>query len=419
MRILLISQYYYPESFRINDVGEELVKKGHHVEALVGIPNYPTGIYFDGYGVFKKRVEIINGVIVHRVFQIPRGKKSSKILLSLNYLSYALNACLWVLFYYSLKKKYDATFVFQVSPVTQAIPAVLLKKLRGTPLFLWVQDVWPDSVLTTLNENNEKRNNFITNILTKLTEHVYRNSYKILYSSSGMKTLINRNNDYSGKEIYLPNWCDDMLKMPLEGNLHFPGDFKIMMAGNLGQGLGVDVVVGLIKSLSDIESLHFIIVGGGSIENYLKSRFKELGLNNVTMTGRLPFSQMPYLYEQADAMLLTLKPTEVLSLKSTVPSRLQSYMSAGKPILGMIDGCAKEVIEAADCGYCVNAGDVNAMSQYIKNYLMSHQSEFKEKGKNSRKYFERYYLKSGCIANLEYYLRDDYTKPLPFNIPSV
>lgn len=419
MRILIVSQYYSPESFRINDVGEELVKRGHQVDAIIGIPNYPGGKFFEGYGLFKKRKEVINGVNVFRVFQIPRGQKASKLLLSLNYLSYVVSACFWILFHYSFKRKYDASFVFQISPVTQAIPAILLKKLRGTPMFLWVQDVWPDSVLTTLNKKNTKVYKSIESSLSKVTEYVYKQSYKILYSSAGMKDLINRKRDYSEREIYSPNWCDDMLKMPTSGLDNLPGGFIIMMAGNLGQSLGVDVVIALVKSLANVPNLHFVIVGGGSLEGYLREKFAENKLTNVTMIGRLPFEMMPSLYQKADAMLLTLKPSDIQSLNVTVPSRLQSYMSAGKPVLGIINGSARDVIEAADCGYCVAAGDVDAMSKYIREYVMTHQNDFKEKGNNARIYYEKYYKKDGCIDNLEYYLRNDYSNPLPYNVPEV
>jgi glycosyltransferase involved in cell wall biosynthesis len=234
-----------------------------------------------------------------------------------------------------------------------------------------------------------------------------------------MKALINRYFDYSFKEIYAPNWCDDMKEMPKTGSIQLPEGIKIMMAGNLGQGLGVDVVISLIESLSDLKNLHFVLVGGGSLEGYMREKLKSLGLYNVTMTGQLPFSEMPALYNQADAMLLTLKPTDVPSLRSTVPSRLQSYMSAGKPILGMVDGSARDVIEAADCGFCVAAGDVKGMSHFIRDYLMLHLDDFKKKGDNSRMYYEKFYQKDGCINNLEYYLIDDYSRPLPYNVPKV
>lgn len=416
MRILIITQYYYPENFRSSDIGEELAKRGHHVDALVGIPNYPEGKYYQGYGFFKKRHELINGVNVYRCFQIPRGKEGSHLRLSLNYLSYVISACLWILFKFSFKKKYDAIVVFEVSPITQVIPAVLLSKLTKTPVYTWVLDIWPDSVLSTFEGREPK---LLFQVLTVITEFAYRHSYKIMVSSKGMEKLVCRNADYHSKLIYFPNWCDDILSMPIENSIALPDGYIIMMAGNLATSIGISSVVDLVQKLSDVPNLHFVFVGGGTKAEYMSNEFKKRNLNNVLMTGRLPFSAMPALYKRADAMLITYMETDVPHYKATVPLRLQSYMSAAKPILGMIDGCASEIIKYSGCGYCVDAGDVESLAQYIKDNILANPSEFSKKGEKSRHYFEEYYQKSGCIDNLEYYLKKEGSDEPPYNVPIV
>ena len=415
-RVLIITQYYYPESFKSTDIGEELAKRGYRVDALVGIPNYPEGSYYKGYGVFKKRSEVVNGVHIYRCFQTPRGKKASPIGLSLNFLSFVFSSVLWVLFFFVWKKKYDVIITHEPSPITQIIPAIILGKIRNTPVYSWILDIWPDSMVSSIGE---KRARFIKPILTSVTEWVYRNSKLILVSSKGMMELVNRNHDYSDRLVYFPNWCDDILSLPIEDCEKLPDGYKIMMAGNLNDGIGVDSLVSLMDRLKDLKDLWFVFVGGGTREQYLRDAFKEKGINNVVMTGRLPFKKMPALYRQADAMLITLKETKLPHLRATVPLRIQSYMSAGKPILGMADGSSMNVINASGCGFCASAGDVENLATYIKDVVMSNREEFDAKGENARNFYEKYYQMNSCISNLEHYISTSDFKNPPYPVPEV
>lgn len=416
MRILILTQYYYPETFKSTEIGEELVRRGHHVEVLAGIPNYPDGVYYKGYSFFKKRRETVNGVRIYRSFQTPRGKKSSSIGLSLNFLSFVISATLWVLFFFAWRKKYDVIITHEPSPITQIIPAIILGKLRRTPVYSWILDIWPDSMVSSIGE---KRARYIKPILTCVTEWVYKNSKLILVSSKGMMKLVNRNHDYSGKLVYFPNWCDDILALPKKESDLLPAGFKIMMAGNLNDGIGIDAVVNLIDSLRDIKNLYFVLVGGGTREEMLREAFKEKGMQNVIMTGRKPFFEMPSLYAQADAMFLSLKKTDLPHLRATVPLRLQSYMSAGKPILGMVDGSANDVINAADCGFSAPSGDFQTLSDYIRNNVMKDSDAFKAKGFQSRQFFEKYYQKEYCLSNLEHYITTREFDNPPYPVPEV
>lgn len=416
MRILILTQYFYPETFKSTEIGEELVRREHQVDVLAGIPNYPDGVYYKGYGLFKKRKEIVNGVRIYRCFQTPRGKKSSSIGLSLNFISFVISATLWVLFFFAWRKKYDAIITHEPSPITQIIPAIILGKIRNTPVYSWILDIWPDSMVSSIGE---KRARFIKPILTSVTEWVYRNSKLILVSSKGMMELVNRNHDYSDKLVYFPNWCDDILSLPIEDSVELPEGFKIMMAGNLNDGIGVDALVSLTDRLKDLQNLWFVFVGGGTREQYLRDAFKEKGINNVVMTGRLPFKKMPALYRQADAMLITLKETKLPHLRATVPLRIQSYMSAGKPILGMADGSSMNVINASGCGFCASAGDVENLASYIKDVVMSNMEEFDAKGENARNFYEKYYQMNSCISNLEHYISTSDFKNPPYPVPEV
>lgn len=383
-RVLIVDQYFYPESFRINELGYELVKRGYHVDALVGIPNYPGGKYYKGYGLFSKRLETYEGVNIYRCFQIPRGN-SSNLMMSLNYLSYLICASFWILFFFSFKKKYDVVIGFQMSPITQVIPGILLKKIRGSKMLTWVQDIWPDSIT---DNTSEKQNKVLLPILNTVTEFVYKNSDLLLVSSQRMDSLVCRLRNYSSKIEYVPNWCDDFSSSNEKLNIDLPKGFNIMMAGNLGEGIGPDDVINLINELSDLNDINFLFAGAGSREDYLKEKIKALGLSNVYFLGRFQYQKMGAVYELADALLLTLKQTNQLHLDVTVPSRLQAYMSSGKPVYAMIGSGAREVIESSDCGFVVDAGDYKSLASIIRETYMD-QDLLKRKGFNARKIFEQ------------------------------
>lgn len=385
-RVLILTQYYYPESFRINDLGPCLIEKGYKVDALVGIPNYPEGRYFKGYGLFKKRHEIVDGVNVYRVFQTPRGRKASGIGLAFNYLSFAFNATLWVLFFFAFKKKYDAIITYEPSPITQIVPAIILGKIRKTKVLSWIQDIFPDSI--TDNENGSA-NKYAIKFFDVVTDWVYEHSDKLLVSSKGMSELICRKKDFSDKIEYMPNWCSDFLHTEKkEKNLpELPKGKIIMMAGNLGAGIGPEEICKCVKNLSDLKDLYFVFVGNGSKKDYMEQWFKDNSVENAVCVGRYPVEMMPAFFAKADAMFVSLLKTNYKHLDVTVPARVQSYLSAGKPIYAMIGSGASEIINSGECGYAVAPGDYEALSKVIRE-TYSNEELLDKLGKNSRKKYE-------------------------------
>ena len=202
--MLLVTQYFYPEVFKGNDIAFELIKRGHKVDVLCGIPNYPDGAYTIGYGIFKKRREVINGVNVYRAFQFPRGK-SNKFMMILNYFSFPFCACFYILFFFAWRK-YDVVFVQQLTPIFQALPAVLIKKLKNIPLYMWVLDIWPDALKSAAGIKNE----ILIGTVDKTVKYVYDNCEKILISSRRFEPLIVSKGEYKDKIVYFPNWSDDI-----------------------------------------------------------------------------------------------------------------------------------------------------------------------------------------------------------------
>lgn len=403
-RILVVTQYIYPENFKSNELVFEMAKRGYHVDVLTGIPNYPEGVYFKGYGLFKKRIENKDGVTFYRCLQTPRGRKASGFGLALNYLSFVFFATLWVLFFFIWKKKYDVIITHEPSPITQLIPAILLGKIRGVKVYSWIMDIWPDAIKNAVSESNYKR---VFPLLNAVTEWTYKNSHKLLITSKGFEELMCRYNDYHDKIVYYPNWSVDMsvntsdFKTP-----KLPDGFKIMLAGNLGDGQDLDSVGECIKLLKDCKDVKWIFVGDGSRKKWLDQFIIDNDLSDCAVTlGRFPGSAMPAFFKDADAMLVTLRGG-FIDLDMTVPARVQSYMSAGRPILGMIGKGTVDLINEYDCGYAVTPSDYKALADVIRNKVLTDKEGFARKGINGRKMYEEQFTLKKCIDHLEEIISD-------------
>lgn len=395
-RVLLVAQNFYPEFFKSNDIATELVARGYKVDVLAGIPNYPEGVFYGGYGLFRRRVDSYNGAKVYRVYQVPRGRRPGSLRLSINYLSFLFCSTFWILFYFIFKRRYDAIIVHQTSPITQAWPALLLGALRRTPIYTWVLDIWPDSVLAFM----QRPKRFVSAPLGWFTNLVYRRSKRILISSPGFRGLVNRDASYDDKIVYFPNWCEDMLKMECHEVRTLPEGFRIMMAGNLSDATGLDGVVEVIKRTAQNPEIKWIFVGGGNREEWLRETIKECGLESCCeVLGRFPFEDMPSLYKLADVMFISLKPTTYQHLEQTIPARLQSYIAAGKPVVGMIGEGVTKLIDEIGCGATVDAGDYEACAKKILE-IAADRSKLATWSANARNYYLKNYTKGLCINNL-------------------
>lgn len=398
MRVLIVSQYFYPENFKSNDIAFELSKRGYQVDVMASIPNYPEGVFYKGYGLFHKRKETVDGVRIYRVFNTPRGRKASKAGLAFNYVSYAFNASLWAVWFSVFKKKYDAIIVHQVSPITQAIPAIVLGKLTRAKVYTWVLDVWPEAFISATHINKPG----IIKIFDKITNWVYKGSYKILISSRRFVDSISKKGDYADKIIYFPNWSEDMM---LKGDTvsipEMPNGFIIMVAGTMGVSQNLESIVEAANLLRDVTEVKWVFIGDGSRRWWLEEYIREHRLEKtVYWLGRHPYHTMPSFYAKADALLVTLNENYD-DLRMVVPARLQSYMSAGKPVLAMIGPGGREIVEEADCGYAVGGNDYEGLADVIRNKVLTDKDGFADKGKNGREYFLKNFTKDNCIDSLE------------------
>lgn len=395
-KILLVTQYFYPESFKSNDIAFELAKKGYEVEVLASIPNYPEGKYYKGYGIFRKRVQRINGVKVYRVFQTPRGRKASRLGLSVNYLTYAFFGSIWALCFSLFKRKYHSVIVHQVSPITQVYPAIVIKNTRRVPLYNWVLDIWPDAMMSGGGVKNKN----VLSFVNKRVKYIYNKCDKILISSKRMSESILSKGNYKDKIIYFPNWAEKIFENPIYRETPaLPDGYRIMFAGNLGGSQDLDSVMKAALLLKDTE-VKWILIGDGSRKKWIEEFIKKNSLqNNVFLIGRYPIELMPSFYRQTDALLLTLR-SKFPHLKMVVPAKLQTYMTSGKPVIGMIDGGAADLINEADCGLSVNASDYKQLAKVVRNEILANKEKFAEKGENGKRFFKANFTLDVCINNL-------------------
>lgn len=394
-RVLLVTQYFYPENFKSNDLAFELVKRGYKVDALVGIPNYPEGKYYEGYGILKKRHQVINGVNVYRCFQTPRGKGGWR--LPVNYFSFVLFGSLRVLFHLGWKK-YDCIIGHEPSPIFQAYPALLLRWMQKIPFYYWIMDLWPDAMMS----GGGVRNKHVLNWVDSMVKGIYNRSDKILITSKPFRRAICEKGDYDEKIIYFPNWSVDMSRGKDGSHIipKLPKGFKIMIAGNLGGAQCLDKVAEVMMELKDVSEIKWVFVGDGSKKAWLDDFIEHNGLKNNAFTlGRYPAETMPAFFKQADAMLVTLKGG-FRHLEMVVPARLQSYMSAGRPVLAMLGEGGAEIIKESGCGYVVPAGDSKALAQVIRDKVLTNKEEFEAMGTKGRKYYEANFKLDMCIDNL-------------------
>lgn len=394
-RLLFICQYFYPEVFRGNDIAFDMARRGVEVTVICGIPNYPKGRFFKGYGILKKRRERINGVNVIRIPIFPRGE-NSRIKLLLNYFSYFINASLFLPFHLLASRKYDACFVQQLSPVMMSVPGVLFKKLTGRKLYTWVLDLWPESLKAAGGINNRK----ILSFFGRFAKLQYKNSDVIYVSSEGFKKNIINKGNFESKIVHLPNWAEDEIQystlLPIP---ELPDRFNVVFTGNIGEAQDFDNIVEAAKLISEEDGIQFIIVGDGRKKEWLEEQIEKFGLEKkFILLGRYEMKYMPSFFNVADCLLLPLKDNEIMNL--TVPAKMQAYMIGGKPIIGMINGDANELINEIKCGIAVEASCPQKLVAAIKEIKSLSEQERAEMGKRGKKYCEENYNKASILDKL-------------------
>ena len=405
MRILVVSQYFWPENFRINDLVKEWVQRGHEVTVLTGIPNYPAGKVFDAYQVLPSAFTSYEGAEVVRVPMLPRGGGGLRLIL--NYLSFVVGGGVfgpWLL----RGKPADVIFVFEPSPVTVGLPAVWLGKIKKAPVVFWALDLWPE----TLAAVGVVRSPRVLAWVGHLVRYIYNRCTLVLGQSRGFLSSIARYCDDRAKISYFPSWSEDVFMddnvKPAPEVPEWTDGFTVVFAGNIGEAQDMPAVLDAAERLKDDTRIRWVIVGDGRKSNWLQSEVAQRGLDKqVLLLGRFPVERMPSFYAHANALLVSLKRDPVFSM--TIPGKVQSYLMAGIPLLGMLDGEGAAVIRDAHAGLTREAGDSAGLAQAVLTLAAIPPAERKQMGLNGREYAQQEFGRAQLMGRLEALLAEAVT----------
>ena len=394
--ILVIAQYFYPEQFRINDICTEW-KRGYKVTVVTGIPNYPQGKYYDGYGLFKKRKETYNGMDIIRIPLIPRGNNA--IMLALNYLSFVVSGFFWKMF---TNIKADYVFIFEVSPMTQALPGVWYAKKMKIPCYLYVTDLWPENVEIVAGITNKK----ILNAIGIMVDYIYKRCDRIFTSSeSFIQAIVDRGTKREKLEFW-PQYAEDYYKPVDKGNANIPeipndDIFNIIFAGNIGFAQGLDVLPEAAKILKETNiKVRFNIVGDGRFKETLKAKVEESQVTDYfNFIDKQPATRIPEFMAVSDATLISLSKSKVFSI--TLPAKTQSCLACGVPVIVSADGEIQDVINKADAGVCSDAGDAKGLAENIQKLVSMPGQKHKDMAQNAVDYYQKNFDKETLLNRMD------------------
>lgn len=393
MKILVVCQHYYPEPFRLPDICETLVQRGHSVTVVTGTPNYPEGNIYKGYEHGAKADEVLNGVRVHRCPLIPR--KTGVIYRVLNYYSFAISSDLYLR---RLKEDFDVVFVNQLSPVMMAHGALNWAKRNGRKCVLYCLDLWPESLLV----GGIRKNSAVYKLFLGISRRLYRKADVLVVSSKAFIDYFHHTLKITDRNIrWMPQYAEDIFGL-IHTEKKQSGVVDFLLAGNIGQLQSVETIVEAAKLLKDEGNIYIHIVGSGvSLEN---CKTMAAGLNNITFHGRHDVSEMPAFYAMADVLLVSLIKDSGLS--ANLPGKVQSYLAAGKPIAGPIDGETPRIVAEACCGVCTPAEDPQALAEAMRE-LAAQPEKLKAYGKNARRYYQDNFSKETFMKTLTDILREN------------
>lgn len=409
--ILVIAQYFYPEQFRINDICIEWVKRGYKVTVITGIPNYPQGKYYEGYGLFKKRKETYKDMDIIRIPLIPRGNNA--IMLVLNYMSFVVSGFFWKTF---TKIKSDYVFIFEVSPMTQAFPGVWYAKKRKIPCYLYVQDLWPENVEIITGIKNK----IIIGAIGKMVDYIYRGCTRIFTTSESFVHSINERGVQLDKIEYWPQYAEDFYIPIDEMSIpEIPKDdaFNIIFAGNIGAAQGLDIlpkVAEIIKTRSD-KKIRFNIVGDGRYKKEFVNIVNAKGLDEMfNFIPKQPATRIPEFMAASDAAFLSLTDNPLFAM--TIPAKLQSYMACGIPNIASASGETAKIIKKSNSGLCGKPGNAEELAGNIIKLSSTSREELKKLGDNARKYYDSHFNKNILLDKMDIYFNKQYEVEEKINV---
>lgn len=402
MKILVVSQYFWPENFRINDLVSELLTRGHEVTVLTGLPNYPGGEVFPEYKRDSREYLSYKGAEIIRVPLIPR--KNNSIWLLLNYISYFIAACTVGVF--KLRgRKFDVIFTCQLSPVTVGLPAALLRWIKNIPMVFWVLDLWPES----LEAVGVVKSAFVLKIIGKLTGFIYRRCDLILVQSKAFIPQILKYAPSAKRIEYFPSWAEDVFSANKPGLapevVERSESFNVMFAGNIGDAQDFPAILAAANKLKHHAHIRWLILGDGRAAKSVKDEIVRNDLAEVVyMLGRYPLERMPSFFKHAQVLLVTLRDEPIFSM--TIPGKLQSYLAAGVPIISMLNGEGADVVRNSKAGIACAAGDSDGLANAVLALSKLSRDELAEMGLLGKVYGEEEFGRVKLMSRLENWLKE-------------
>lgn len=395
-KVLVITQYFWPEEFRVNELVRKLTSMGYDVDVLTGRPNYPDGFIYNEFESNPERFSAYSNANIFRVKNRPRGKR--KLSLFINYLSFSVRATFYLLTHFR-KKDYSAIFAVQLSPIFSVIPAIIYGRFKKIKVTIWILDLWPD-ILSALNLVSNK---FIIKILEIISSLIYRSFDTLLISSQGFRTRLVDLGVTNNSIHYFPQWIEDTMINGLDISTtkeyekvepllrKYKNLNKIVFTGNIGECQDFPSVIKAVKILEDRNDFVIIIIGSGREEKNIKKLIADNGLENkIVLLGRFPIEFMPSFYKMADALLLPLAKDPLFEI--TLPGKTQSYLYAGRPIIGMLSGEGAMTLKASKSSFICDSGDYKSLSNLIDRFCSTSLSDKISMGRNAKSYAEENFL---------------------------
>jgi glycosyltransferase involved in cell wall biosynthesis len=400
VNLLVITQYFWPENFRINELVLELKKRGWNITVLTGYPNYPSGKIFKEFSECPSNYDFYDGIKVLRVPILPRGSNSIRLIL--NYLSYPISACIFG-FWKMRSEKFDSIFVYEPSPITVGLPAIFFKKIKRAPIIFWVLDLWPE----TLEAVGVVKSPILIRNIGRVVSYIYRHCDVILAQS---KSFIPKIQKYcSGHQIieYFPGWSEEFSSISkdpaceLAQNLR---EFNILFTGNIGVAQDFPAILNAAEILKNYVDIRWFIVGDGRMFGWVKEEIQRRKLHSIVfMLGRFPMERMPEFFKVADALLVTLKANKTLDL--TIPAKLQTYLLSGVPIISMLGKEGSDIVVESACGIASGSGDYVALSKAILKLRSFSPEQRRVMGISGTNYAKLHFNREVLITKLDQIMR--------------
>lgn len=399
-KILVVTQHFWPENFRINDIVEGFLQDGIAVDVLCGLPNYPKGEWFPGYSAAGPFEEEWHGARLYRCKEVPRRGNTS-VNIFLNYVSwpwYAAHAL------HRLPSGYDAVFCFNTSPVLMCWPAIRYAKKHHIPFTNYVLDIWPENLYSVLNVKNKA----LRAIAQGVSDALYKKADRLIAMSEPLQQrLCQRTGMPPQKIAVIPQYCEDFYAVPQPDaalQAQFGGRFNLVFTGTFTPAQSLETVITAVQDARSrgADMLHLLLVGDGMSRAALEAKVKDLHAEDaVTFYGSVPATDIPKFTALADALIVCLSDSPDLGL--TVPAKVASYMAAGKPVLASMDGAGNAAVAAAG-GLSSPACDAAALADNLLALTRMDAAQHAAMGQSAKEYYLAHYRRSELLRKLEHFI---------------